>query len=105
MNSMENRNSVLSTIFSVIEEINESLEPTEQISKNENTVLFGKDGVLDSIGLVNLIVALEQKIESNWGRSVVLADEKAMSRKTSPFRTVAFLVDYVAESILEMPDA
>lgn len=105
MNLMDNKNGVTSVVFAAIDEINETSDPAEQISKNVHTILFGKDGVLDSIGLVNLIVTLEHKIETQLGRSVVLADEKAMSRKTSPFRTIALLIDYITESILETPDA
>ena len=61
---------------------------------NEDTVLFGKDGALDSMGLVTLIVAVEQAIEDRFDRSVGLADEKAMSQAKSPYRSVGSLADY-----------
>ena len=52
-------------------------------------------GSLDSFGLVNLIVALEQRVEDEFGVSLTLADEKAMSTSRSPFRTVSTLREYV----------
>jgi len=58
--------------------------------------LFGKDGVLDSMGLVTLIVAVEQAIEDRFDRSVALADEKAPSQARSPYKTVATLAEYAA---------
>ncbi len=62
----------------------------------EDTVLFGDQGVLDSMGLVTLIVAVEQSIEDNLDVSVSLADEKAMSQANSPYQTVATLAEYAA---------
>ncbi|MDJ0711374.1 MAG: hypothetical protein QNJ14_13340 [Woeseiaceae bacterium] len=61
--------------------------------------LFGKDGALDSMGLVTLIVALEQAIEDKYDASIALADEKALSQARSPYRTVATLADYAAGQI------
>jgi len=65
----------------------------------EDTVLFGKDGALDSMGLVTLIVAVEQAIEDRYDASAGLADEKAMSQARSPYRSVASLADYAVSQI------
>jgi len=62
---------------------------------NGDTVLVGKDAVLDSLGVVSLIVEVEQRLEGGHGISVTLANDKAMSQKNSPFRTVAVLTDHV----------
>jgi acyl carrier protein len=42
-----------------------------------------------------LIVAVEQNIEDEFDITIILADERAMSQKHSPFRTVRSLVDYI----------
>lgn len=65
------------------------------------TRLFGEDGVLDSMGLVTLVVAVEQAIEDEFGRSIGLADEKALSRKRSPYRSVDALAEYAEEQLGE----
>ena len=44
---------------------------------------------------MNLIVAVEQAVEDELGVRVTLADEKAMSQRSSPFRTVGTLAAYV----------
>ena len=54
---------------------------------------------LDSIGLVTLIADLEEDIRVATGKTVTLADEKAMSRLTSPFRRVDLLAEYVVEIV------
>lgn len=66
-----------------------------------DTLLFGESGLLDSVGLVSLIVAVEQEIEGDLGASIVLADERAMSQASSPFRTVGALADYAATLVQE----
>ncbi len=64
-----------------------------------DTVLFGKKGVLDSMGLVTLIIAVEQAIEDRFGKTIALADEKAMSQASSPYRSVATLSDYAVSEL------
>ena len=77
------------------EEINEQID----LSEGEQTKLFGGDGILDSLGLVSYIVNVEEALEDEYGVSVILADEKAMSRRTSPFSRISYLVDYIIELI------
>ncbi|RYZ04700.1 MAG: hypothetical protein EOO73_23015 [Myxococcales bacterium] len=64
-------------------------------SLGEQTVLVGTDAVLDSLGVVQLIVEVEQRVESTHGVSITLANDKAMSARNSPFRTVGVLADHV----------
>jgi len=73
-------------IYSCIDELNATLD--KKIVKSEDTVLVGD---IDSITLVSLIVAIEDKT----GKTI--ADDKAMSRRTSPFLSVGTLIDYVTE--------
>lgn len=64
-----------------------------------DTALFGPDGLLDSIALVSLVVAVEEAVEDGHGVSVTLADQRALSRSRSPFRTVGSLAEYAQEQI------
>lgn len=67
----------------------------------ESTHLIGRGSVLDSLGLVTLIVDLEQRLEEEYGVSVVLANDRAISQKNSPFRTVQSLTEYICLLIEE----
>ncbi len=51
---------------------------------NPDTQLFGRGSKLDSLGLVNLIVLVEEKTADTFGKSVTIADERAMSQKEQP---------------------
>lgn len=63
------------------------------------TRLFGAQGTLDSLDLVNFIVDLEQEINDRFNKDVVLADDRAMSQRHSPFRTVGSMIDHIARLI------
>lgn len=76
----------------------EELEITSEL--NKDTPLFGENGILDSMGLVSLVVALEQAIEEEFDAGISLADEKAMSQKHSPYKTIGTLAQY-SESLIE----
>jgi acyl carrier protein len=67
----------------------------------EETVIVGKDAVVDSIGVVSLVVEIEQLLEAEYDLAVTLASEKAMSQRSSPFRTVGVLADYICEVATE----
>ena len=52
------------------------------------------------MGLVLLATEIEEKISDVFGVNITLADERAVSQKTSPFRSVKTLVKYV-ETIVD----
>ena len=66
---------------------------------SEETPLLGEGAPIDSLGLVSVIVQVEEHLSSEFGISVSLVDEKAMSQKNSPFRSVGALATYAAECI------
>jgi acyl carrier protein len=62
---------------------------------NEETVIVGPGAVIDSIGVVSLIVDIEQRLEMEHQVSVTLANDRAMSQRNSPFRTTSVLADHI----------
>ena len=64
-----------------------------------DTVLYGETGMLDSLALVSLIADLEAALDERLGVQVALADERAMSRRRSPFRTAGSIVEFVEEVV------
>jgi len=87
---------ILKLIIAQVEELNEQLDFKVPVELEADAPLFGGDkGILNSISLVTLIVAIEQSIEDEFETSLVLADEKAMSQKNSPFLTIGSLADYI----------
>jgi acyl carrier protein len=63
------------------------------------SALYGNDGVLDSMALVNLLADVEDAVSEQFDVAIALADEKAMSARNSPFLNVKTLVQAVLERI------
>ena len=87
----------LEAIRSAVAEINLSLPQERQISTDPDATLFGEGGQVDSLGLVNVVMAAEQHISDLSGGDIVLASEAAMSRRRSPYRTLRRLAEYAVE--------
>jgi acyl carrier protein len=82
-------------LFSVIDELNQLRAPDEHLEKDLATPLAGDAGRLDSAGLINLIAVTEQKTAAEFGRSVLLTDERTLSQINQVFRTLGTLADYI----------
>jgi len=87
---------IIQIVIKCIDEYFDSQDISESASKN--TVLFGNKSMLDSIGLVSVIVDIESKF-SDEDIEISLTSEKAMSRRNSPFRTISTLAEFIKEQI------
>ena len=85
-----------SLIKTQVQSYNENLDEQVDLSAGADSVLFGEGGVLTSVDFVTLVLDIEEAVEDATGQSITLADERAMSQKHSPFRTVGTLADYIA---------
>jgi D-alanine--poly(phosphoribitol) ligase subunit 2 len=90
---------ITSIVKQSLEELNNTLSKKLEFDNENNIVLYGKNGALDSLALVSLIVAIEGYIEEQLNVSLILANEKAMSQRNSPFATINSLTNYIDELI------
>ena len=72
---------------------------------DESTLIFGKDGNLDSMQLVNLLMEVEQRVNERYGTTITIADDRAMSQQRSPFRRIGTLADYIGMLVAEQKTA
>lgn len=93
------KNKIIELIYKAIDELNSQNAPDMQLLKTEDTQFIGGDSVLDSMGLINLIVSLEQLIKDEFNIEVTLADERAMIAGISPFRTVSTTAEFIEKMI------
>jgi hypothetical protein len=77
---------VLKIIYEALDEVNLDLEDNEKIQKSEVSLIFSAGSSLDSLG-------------EETGDFLSIADERAMSMESSPFKSVKTLKKYI-ESIL-----
>lgn len=91
-----NKEKITNIIIDVIEDyfktqnINEEVTPT--------LALFGNESLLDSMGLVNVIIDIESRFLEE-DKEVSLTSEEAMSRRNSPFRTIETLSEFIMEQL------
>ncbi len=88
-------------IAEAIDDLNVQLSDQSKLTASPETLLYGMDAQLDSLDLVTLIVTVEQKIEDSTGRKITLANEKALSMRNSPFRSVGALAEYALSLLQE----
>jgi len=90
---------IVELVLEVVKEVGEDQECQALIEATETTKLFGEN--LDSMGVVFLVTDLEAKLSDELNIEVTLADERAMSQKTSPFRSVKTLTKYIEMLVAE----
>lgn len=98
MNDPEN---IVTAIYRSVDWINGELPPDRQLIKAPETRLLDAQSVLDSMRLVSLIVTIEREVEDTFGVALTLADERALSMKESPFRSIQSLADYIGILIID----
>jgi acyl carrier protein len=92
---------VREVVRAVLNEIGETEGIEELVNAADDTRLLGSQGHLDSLGVVLLVSELEEAIGDEFGRNILLADDRAMSQRSSPFRNVGSLCAYIEEVMQE----
>jgi acyl carrier protein len=87
-------------LFPVVDEAKKSITSAAKLGRSADSRLFGDNG-LDSLGLVRFIVMVEERLEDRTKLQLTLASDKAMSRSSSPFKTLQTLADYISECLAE----
>lgn len=95
------RDDVQQIVLASMAAANQARAPHLQLAIGPEAPVFGSGSPLDSLGLVGLLVDIEDAFRER-GVEVELSDARAMSQTQSPFRDVPALVGYI-ESLLARP--
>jgi hypothetical protein len=99
---MDNKNQVLEIMLSAFETLSELDSGINMALCKDDMILFGAGATIDSLSLVSLIVDLESQISDKFCTEISLTDDRAMTRKISPFDTFGSLREYIEELIKEI---
>lgn len=88
---------IQSLIYKSLQSLADELENENLKNPTLETKIYGIEGNLDSLALVSFIADLEEMLADELNINLVLADEKTMSGRNSPFRDVATLSAYILE--------
>lgn len=92
---MIDKEKVAQAIYNAVDTLNLQLATEQKLEKSDETVLIGENGRLDSLGLVNFLVALEQEIEEQFSISLMLFNESLITSDNSPLSTIGTLAEYI----------
>jgi hypothetical protein len=85
----------LRIVYEAVDIVNQQLPAARRLAKSPDTVIAGAGGSLDSLGIINFVVTLEEKVGDAIGTSIQLL-EPEMLTEGSPFRTIGALTHYIA---------
>jgi len=90
------REDIQRVVLAAMAGVNASRDADQQLQIAADALVFGPGSPLDSLGLVGLLVDIEDALRDE-GHEVSLSDSRAMSQSRSPFRSVPTLVTYIDE--------
>jgi acyl carrier protein len=93
------RDKIFSIIKEAVTDLNEELDYDSLKNVTEDTTIFGGDDGIDSLSLVMLVTEVESSVFDELNLSISLADEKAMSMRNSPYRSVGALLDFALSKV------
>jgi acyl carrier protein len=96
------KDELLDLILRVADDQNATSSRRIDTQKKADAGLYGSGSPLDSLALVRFIVEIETAVEERFGVPVVLADDRALSQKQSPFRTIGSLAAYIEARVTEL---
>jgi len=97
MNKKELITVILSEVNNICDEGNINVEEID-----ENTEIFGEGSLLDSLGLVTLVVKLEDYILEKKGKEIQIVDDDAiLTSSGNPLRTPSVLADLILSRLHE----
>ncbi|MEA1927337.1 MAG: hypothetical protein U9N73_03960 [Candidatus Auribacterota bacterium] len=84
------KDKVMAVIFDAFDEVNQLQPADRKLEKSNDAPVLSQ---LNSLGMVNLIVAIENQIKDKFGVAISLTDEKALL--ANPLQTATTLADYI----------
>lgn len=86
---------IMGIIESAIRQQDLLLDQPIDLSQGDNSVIYGIEGVIDSLTLVSIIVDIEQMVRAHYGVDVHLANTADLPADATPFATFGALTGYV----------
>ena len=86
---------IQAVVLQAMHAVNLARDSAAQLTVSPDAPIFGRGSPLDSLGLVALLMDIEEGLQ-DLGCDLSLSDDRAMSQNRSPFRSVPSIVAYIA---------
>jgi hypothetical protein len=87
---------ILQALYAAVDATNEQ-ELADPIVKSPSTKLWGPQSVLDSLGLVSFLAAVEHEVTAQTGNRLKIFDSKAMRKGSNPYDSIESLAAYIGD--------
>jgi acyl carrier protein len=94
---MANHERIAAVVYGAVDELNKQLPKDAQVEKSPDAPLYGVGGKLESLDFVTFIMEVEEKIKTEFGLDITIADENLLSKEKSPFSSLRTLIVYLEE--------
>lgn len=91
---MIEKQKIESAVFEAVEQVNKLLPPKLRLGRTLDEPIVSENSKLDSLGLINFLVSLEQQLEKHTGEKIILTKESDYDENS--FGTIGKLVDHIA---------
>ena len=92
-------NYYLNLIFSSVKDLNKQQPPESKLKSKKNELLIAEKSNLDSLGLVTLLIIIEDKIKKDLNKKIVLVNDKLISVENTPFKTIDSLARWLVKNV------
>ncbi len=86
---------IVQLLLGVVKETNLLRGKKDQLPLTPDLQLVGVESSLDSLGLLNLIVAIENALQQEFSQSISLSDLSDLGDTNGPFRSLQSLAEHV----------
>jgi len=90
-----NVDQITQQIMDALGELNQQLPPESRIQPSPEALLLAPEGKLDSLGLVNLILLIEERMASHLSTEISLTDDRTLAQPQVAFHDVAGLAQHI----------
>ena len=91
----EIRKLVDQAIDEAIDQVNEFLDDGDKLTPSAESIITGTGGTLDSMGIVNLILTVEEMVKTRTGSQIMLFDETLITNPSGPFENIGKLKQHI----------
>ncbi len=108
---MAQHEKITEAVFRAVDEVNLQLVEQPKIEKSSDTALLGPSSNLGSLGLISLLVAIEQQVQNEFGVALNLAEDMLSNQVDNgaedgaPLQNISTLVGYLAQCLDMEADA
>lgn len=87
---------IRTAVYRSISGVNDLLPPAQALPQDDTVVLIGPGAMLDSMGFVNFVVALEEELERELQRGITIPELLAVQDEKDAALTVADLINVLS---------